>query len=111
MKVKPTPAVQSGNHEVAVGLRELAAFLDAHPELPHARYAAVSLRHGSEDCRGRETLEQLAGVLGDRAVERELYGRVEIVGEFGPVTLRAAADIAELADVAPVAYKPILAAA
>lgn len=99
------------NVEVVAGLRDLASFLEAHPELPCARWASVSLRAIHDEHPARETLELVAGALGERAVERCGWGSdVEIAGEFGPCQLRASASVAELTDPEPepVKYEPII---
>ncbi len=99
------------NAEVAAGLRDLAAFLDSHPELPAARWASVSLRAVNDRQPARETLELVARALGGRAAERRTYGGdVEIVGKFGPCALKASASVAELRlpEPAPLEYEPII---
>lgn len=110
MSIHPTPSGGS-NAEVAAGLRELAAFLERHPELPAARFACVSLRAARDGQPARETLELAASVLGARATEERLFaGDVSITAKFGPVALRASASIAELADTPPdqIPYQPII---
>lgn len=113
MSVEHPTGLQGPNVDVIAGLRAAADFLALHPELPRARWASVSLRGGADFHQARETLTAVAAALGDRAVEKLYSGDVEITGEFGPVVIRAAAKVSELADAAPepVAYEPIIAQA
>ncbi|HET6867721.1 MAG TPA: helix-turn-helix transcriptional regulator [Solirubrobacteraceae bacterium] len=90
---------------VADGLREVADWLEEHPEIPAVQFAFV--RVGAKT---REDLERLAAAL-DNPSEREAYGpAVEIEGRFtGDVRVYGQVDMAKLAGV-PVkpAYTPIL---
>ena len=106
-------AADNPNRDVIAGLREVADFLAAHPELPKACYALVSLRSqydGWGTPPARETLTALAVALGDRATERG-GGAPLIDGRFsGDVRVCAEAKVSELRDepVAPVEYEPII---
>jgi hypothetical protein len=107
----PTATRGSHNLEVAAGLRNLAAFLEDHPELPSARWASVSLRAVRDGQPARQTLELIADALGEAASERRILGGdVEIFGDFGPCRLRASASVQELADLPPdqMPYEPII---
>jgi hypothetical protein len=96
---------------VADSLRQVADWLDEHPEIA-VRHSFVSIATYE-----REHLEVLAAALGDRAREREVYGPdVEIRGtfgsgsEFGGTQVYGSVPIAKLTG-APVKpeYRPILA--
>lgn len=96
------------NVEVVEGLRQIADWLEAHPELPRARWATVSLRAVDDGQPARRTLHQVAGALGLRAIERRtLDGDVDISGRFGPVRVRATAALGELCRFEE-DYEPIL---
>lgn len=100
----------SAGPTVAQSLREVADWLDLHPEMG-VQHAFVSVTATE-----REHLEALAAALGDRAQENETYGPgVEIRGEFGGgaafggVQVYGSVPLAKLAD-APVKpkYRSIL---
>lgn len=104
----PTPPA-GPNTDVAAGLRELATFLEDHPELPGARFAFVSLRANLDRQPARQTLELIARALGEQATERRTLSGVEIAGEFGPCRLIASAATHELArNAPPIPYEPII---
>jgi hypothetical protein len=96
---------------VADSLRQVAAWLDEHPEI-EVRHSFVSVATYE-----RKHLEVLAAALGDRAQERETYGGrdIEIRGEFGGgsefggTQVYGAVPIAKIAGT-PVkpSYRPIL---
>ena len=74
-------APEGVNQDVADALREIAAWLEAHPELYRAR-ALVTFHPYGDEC--RPVLTALAQALGYRATERVERGeRVVIEGEFG----------------------------
>lgn len=113
----PTPVDPIGdafpNQPLAAGLRELADFLDANPELPGVRAVAwiSDFRYSAEDrARARPELAALAAALGDRATEIQTGSTVRIEGMFGPIVLHADANVHELAgDPKPApAYDPII---
>lgn len=89
---------------IADGLREVATFLDAHPDVS-PQHAFVKLA-----ATNRADLERIAAAFGDYAAERVSYGDVVIEGKFaGGVTAYAGVRVEKLAG-APVKpeYEPIL---
>ena len=81
------------------GLRDTAAWLALHPELPAVYHASVSFGWNiSTEARHKLTL--VAEALCDRAEENRNtgYGEVTIRGEFGPVTVSANAKNRDLLD-------------
>jgi hypothetical protein len=92
------------------GLREVADWLEEHPELPRPNYAAVSFRSAYTEKNAREELTVLAVALGERASEDAHYGEVEIVGRFGNVRVSGAAKVQYLRAEAPIEpeYEPII---
>jgi hypothetical protein len=81
------------------GLREVAAWLEQHPELPAAHYAAVSFRSAYAAANAREDLTALAVALGDRANESVYNGEATISARFAD-TVRVSAT-AKVADLGP----------
>ena len=102
------------NLDVAQGLREVAEFLEAHPELPAVEWAIVQVRyHVGAKSPARETLTALAEALGQRATESARRDEVSIDGRFaGDVRVTASANVSDLAGIPPVPvrveYEPIL---
>lgn len=105
------PTGSTGTLTVAQSLRDVADWLDAHPEIA-ATHAFVPVRAAT-----REDLETLARALGDRAAERMAYGDdVEIEGVFGGtpdrydgVRVYGQVPVAKLAGApVPPKYRPIL---
>jgi hypothetical protein len=94
---------------IAAGLREVADWLDAHPELKRLEmsFALVKL-----DAKERDDLALLARALGDRATEKLVYGdEVRIGATFdGDVDVYAAVPVKKLNPTVPVVpkYRPIL---
>jgi hypothetical protein len=76
--------------EFTAGLRELAAFIEAHPGLPVPLYAAVTYYPRGNDEEERAEVDRAAGILGREAawtdVKRTHY---EVARSFGPVAYRA----------------------
>lgn len=89
------------NSDLAAGLRELAGWLEDHPELHRASWATVSLRAAGDDQPARETLTLAAEALGEQVTESRRHhdGRdlVDVAGRFGPVKVIASAYLGELA--------------
>ncbi|HWF25197.1 MAG TPA: hypothetical protein VG275_07110 [Solirubrobacteraceae bacterium] len=109
----PTPAVSS-NPALAQGLRDLADWLDEHPELPDVRYTSACFHTrytlGTD---ARAELEVVARALGERAVEKRQDDNVSIEGAFAPdrlLTVRAEASVHQLRqEPVPVPdYEPII---
>lgn len=103
------------NQDVITGLLAVAAWLDAHPELPKAHYALVSLRseYVPQTDDARVTLSTVAAALvdwlDDDVVERDNVGTITVEGKFGGARVIAAARKSELIDEPPVPeYEPIL---
>ena len=99
---------ENPNAETITGLRELADWLEAHPELPAVGASAHAHIHSDD---AREVLTTMADALGDRAEERiDSIGYVAITGAFGPVTVNVYAK-PELLGAKPrpePAYEPII---
>lgn len=101
------------NLETIRGLREAADWLEQHPELRPAHFAAISFRSSYMRENAREDLTALAVALGEGATEKPVTGsssEVCIEGCFGNVRVSANALIQDLRDEAPVEpeYEPIL---
>lgn len=93
---------------VAQSLREVADWLDAHPD-ETVSYAFVRLAAA-----GREDLERIATAFGDEAREELSYGgdEVQIRRFFGEVEIYGGVRVQKLTDAPPVPeYTPILASA
>ena len=110
-----TESTTTHNQDVAQGLREVAEFLEQHPELPDVTWASVLVRSqyvSLSKSPARETLTALAEALGERAVEHGLGDPIVIKGQFsGGVGIEAHANRADLAGVpAPrvIEYEPII---
>jgi CO/xanthine dehydrogenase Mo-binding subunit len=114
----PTPVVQDAaqsNLELAESLREVATWLEMHAgDLPEMWLGYLHFRNQYERSdRAREELTAFAKTLGDREVREEQTGNaVAITGAFGPLKVRAEADVRDLrAEPLPPAvpeYEPIL---
>lgn len=102
-------AIENGpNLDVAQDLRDVAEWLEQHPELPKVSWAAIRLRQALADD-ARAALTAVAEALGDRAAERFEYDEVRIVGAFGRVTVTAAASPGALGGVkSTIKYDPII---
>ena len=111
-----TPAGVTTNHDVVRALRELADWIETHPELPAVKHASVSFRADWDRSPfARSMLTDLADALGDRAIETAGGGEVRIEGRFldDPlVYVHATAKISALTDAPPEdpPYEPIIAA-
>lgn len=108
-----TRTIETGHPNAATiqGLREVADWLEQHPKLPEAYYAAVNFRSAYTEKNAREELTALAMALGERAVETEGRGDVEISAAFGAVRVSGAAKVQHLRDTPPepvVEYEPII---
>ena len=103
-------APEGANHDVIQGLREVADWLEAHPELYRAAAMVMFHPYGNE-C--RPVLTALADALGARATERVERGeRVVIEGQFGE-RVRVIADgslryLGVLVQPPTPAYEPII---
>lgn len=85
-----TTTVEHPNADVIAGLRQAAAWLAQHPELPPAAWSNLCFGYDiTDDARGR--LAQLAAALGEDAIEDRSYGRIEIQARFGAVRVFAGA--------------------
>jgi hypothetical protein len=80
-------------------LRDLADFIDAHPELPELRATAWVDQYLRPHRDARKELTAVANALGKAFAKEERHGsEVEISGKFGAVRLRAVAKVSELRD-------------
>ena len=108
-------AMENGlNFETAADLRDVADWLERHPELPEVAFASVMIRYpgfGSLRMDAREALTAVARAFGDKATETVEFGReVQIARKFGKVHVKAHASIDELGGFASVtSYEPIIA--
>jgi len=94
---------EAGTTTIAQGLREVADWLEAHPEIA-PRWAFVSV-----EATEREHLETLAAGLGDLATESVSGQTVEIRGKFaGGVDVFGTLPLSKLARVPVPAYRSIL---
>jgi len=113
MTLDSTETIEQGHPNAATitGLREVADWLEAHPELPEPYYAAVSFRSSYVEKNAREELTVLAAALGERASEEARSGEVEIAARFENVRVSGAAKVQHLRDTPPepvVEYEAIL---
>lgn len=105
---------ENPNVDLVAGLRDLADFLEQHPSLPPVRATAWVPEHRwSEAARAnaRADLTAVAEALGERATEKQTRSSVIIEGAFGPIGLRAEAQIGDLRTVVPPPvpeYEPII---
>ena len=105
--------IEHPNADVIAGLRQAAAWLAQHPELPKVYYASISFGSGLSGDDARARLTQFAEALGDRATEnpRDHMGDVEISAAFGGVRVYASASRTALAanvPPPPPPYEPII---
>lgn len=106
-------AMENGvNLDVAQDLRNLAEWIEAHPELPRVSSGSVYFGLALKAPVAREVMTTLAGALGDRAteqVEKFASGHVSIEGTFGRMRVRADASPNELGGISRVIeYPPII---
>lgn len=88
------------------GLREVADWLEQHPELATVAHATVSFGYGIER-NARARLTELAAALGERATESRWHDSVTISGRFaGEVRVSADAKKRALIDDAPPLPEP-----
>lgn len=77
---------------IITGLRHLADFLDAHPDIPVS--ASVPLYHFARrgsDTDQRAEIDQIAARLGSPVQEESPYGHYTTAISFGPIQYRAVA--------------------
>jgi hypothetical protein len=100
MSIMPdAPAGANRNISLTRSLRDLADFIDAHPELPELRAMAWVDQYLHPHRDARKELTAVANALGKAFAKEERHGSdVEISGRFGTVTLRAVAKVSELRD-------------
>src|SRR5205807_1235541 len=92
--------VATKNLEIAHGLREIAHWLEAHPDLPDASTGSVYFfTYGKE---ARAALTAVADALGDRAEESVAGSEVRIIASFGSARVHACASLKDLGGQAPV---------
>lgn len=96
------------NAGVIAGLRDVADFLEAHPDLPSFNGYVMHSAYGKD---AREKLTAIARALGDAAVETATPAEVRITGAFAGVQLSAysSPDRLGASPVPRVDYEPIIA--
>ncbi|MBN6056409.1 hypothetical protein JYK22_31060, partial [Nonomuraea sp. RK-328] len=81
---------------IVTGLRRLADFLDAHPDIPVSATAPLyHFTRGGSDADQRAEIDQIAVRLGSPVEDETEYGHYTTAISFGPIEYRAIAITAE----------------
>ena len=76
------------------GIRDLATFLQDHPDMPAPRWADVYVFPSHGACEEmRAEIDQIAARIGAEATDNAAYGHYVASRHFGPVQYRAVAII------------------
>jgi hypothetical protein len=78
--------------QITTGLRTLADYLDAHPDIPLAPYGWDLLvsTHTNDDTEGKAEIDRIAAILGVHVEDDTADdGHYTVVRAFGPIAYRA----------------------